>query len=191
VKDLINQTEVKKIVSERRAMLSKSDLQKKSLRVAKNLLEVDEVNYAQNILLYASNISGEVDTKYLIDFLLGMGKSISLPRFNKSQNKFFRGVFLGWEKTIATEDDFIESTVSVDDNFEDIDLIILPSVAVSSIGERIGYGDEFYFQLLSKTVATKMTLAFEFQIFKNFEILGNEIFVDKIISDRRILGNFR
>ncbi len=185
--ETIPKTEARKFVYERREAISERDVRRKSLAISENLRLLDEVLSAKNILFYASEIKGDVYTKGMIDLLIGMGKVISLPKLNKSQSRFFRGVFLGWDKTDVSEEGFIESTVAVDDNFDDIDLIIVPSVAVSLDGRRIGIGKEYYSNLISKTLAPRIVLAFEFQVFNKIETTQKEFNVSKIITERRII----
>ncbi len=187
MKEIIPKTEARKIVFERRAAIGEKEVRRKSQKIAENLFSLDETLAAKNILFYASTIKGDVYTKGMIDYLIGMGKVISLPKLHKTQCRFFRGVFLGWDKTVVGEDMFIESTVAVDDNFDDIDLIIVPSVAVSLDGRRIGIGKEYYSNLISKTLAPRILLAFEFQVFNRIETTRKEFNVSKIITERRII----
>jgi 5,10-methenyltetrahydrofolate synthetase len=187
MKEIIPKTEARKFVYERREAISEREVRRKSLKISENLRLLDEVLSAKNILFYASEIKGDIYTKGMIDLLIGMGKVISLPKLHKSQCRFFRGVFLGWEKTDIGEEGFIESTVAVDDNFDDIDLIIVPSVAVSLDGRRIGIGKEYYSNLISKTLAPRIVLAFEFQVFNKIETTQKEFNVSKIITERRII----
>ena len=187
MKELIPKTEARKFVYERRKAISEREVRRKSLMISENLRLLDEVLSAKNILFYASEIKGDIYTKGMIDLLIGMGKVISLPKLHKSQSGFFRGVFLGWEKTDVGEEGFIESTVAVDDNFDDIDLIIVPSVAVSLDGRKFGIGKEYYSNLISKTLASRIVLAFEFQVFNKIETTQKEFNVSKIITERRII----
>ncbi len=187
MKEIIPKTEARKIVYERRSAIGEKEVRRKSQMIAEQLFLSDEVRTAKNILFYASTLKGDIYTKSMIDNLIGMGKVISLPKLNISQSRFFRGVFLGWDKTVVGEDLFVESTVAVDDNFDDIDLIIVPSVAVSLDGRRIGIGKEYYSNLISKTLAPRILLAFEFQVFNKIETTQKEFNVSKIITERRII----
>lgn len=175
-------------VYERRNLLSQKEVIRKSNKVGEKFFQLDEVKNSLNILFYASENKGEIYTKKMIDTLIGMGKVVSLPRTNKIRNSFVRGAFLGWDKTTINEEGYIESTVSVDANFDDIDLIVVPAVAVAMNGKRIGYGNPYYVNLISKTLAPRIILAFEFQLFPEIETTGNDFSVDKIVTERRIIN---
>ena len=174
-------------VYQRRAGMSEKEVRKKTQKIAEKLFLQDEFVNAKNILIYASKNNGEVYTRAIIDMIVGMGKIISLPRINKIKNKFVRGAFLGWDKVIESEENYLESSVSVDDNFDDIDLIIPPAAAVSMSGKRIGYGSPYYINLISQTLAPKIILAFEFQLFPEIETTEDDFTVDKIITERRVI----
>jgi 5-formyltetrahydrofolate cyclo-ligase len=60
-------------------------------------------------------------------------------------------------------------------------------VAVSLDGRRIGIGKEYYSNLISKTLAPRIVLAFEFQVFNKIETTQKEFNVSKIITERRII----
>jgi 5-formyltetrahydrofolate cyclo-ligase len=171
-----------------REKMSENEPRRKTQRIAERFLQQDELLNAQNILIYASNNKGEVYTRRIIDMLIGMGKVVSLPRTNKIKNRFVRGAFLDWEKTVETEEGYIESTVAVDENFDDIDLIVVPAVAVSLSGKRIGYGNPYYVNLISRTLAPRVILAFEFQLFPEIESTEDDFVVDKIITERRVIN---
>ena len=66
-------------------------------------------------------------------------------------------------------------------------MIIIPCVAVSMTGQRVGHGGGYYDDFLRKTYAPKYVLAFEFQIFNEIERQYHNIRIDKIITERRII----
>ncbi len=180
--------EALKFVLEQRQALSEKETRRKTQMIAERFFQQDELINSKNILIYASTNKGEVFTRRIIDMLVGMGKVVSLPRTNKIKNRFVRGAFLDWEKTVETEEGYLESTVSVDENFDDIDLIIVPAIAVSLNGKRIGYGNPYYVNLISRTLAPRIILAFEFQLFPEIETTEDDFLVDKIITERRVIN---
>ncbi len=184
----IPKKEALKFVYERREAMSEKEVRRKTQLIAERFFQQDELINAKNILIYASENKGEVYTKRIIDLLVGMGKIVSLPKTHKIKNKFVRGAFLDWEKTVKVEEGYIESSVAVDDNFDDIDLIVVPSVAVSMNGRRIGYGNPYYVNLISQTLAPRVILAFEFQLFPEIETTTDDFIVDKIITERRVIN---
>ncbi len=70
---------------------------------------------------------------------------------------------------------------------EDIDLIIVPGVAFDKKGNRIGHGKGYYDRLLDKTNATKIGLAFEFQLLKEIPTDKHDLPIDILITEKRII----
>lgn len=94
---------------------------------------------------------------------------------------------MGWDSLIKNSEGYWEPKLGVDEDLSDVDLIIVPSLAVSLAGHRVGYGGGYYDRLLRNSFAPKVALAFEFQLFDYIENSIHDIRVDKIITERRII----
>jgi 5-formyltetrahydrofolate cyclo-ligase len=95
---------------------------------------------------------------------------------------------MGWEYLIKNSEGYLEPHVGIDEDLSDIDLVIVPALAISIHGQRVGYGGGYYDKLLRKTFATKITLAFEFQLFDYIESNFHDTRVDKIVTERRVIN---
>lgn len=69
-----------------------------------------------------------------------------------------------------------------------LDLAILPGLAFSQSGIRIGYGKGVYDALLANTKCTKIGFCFDFQIIDNIKAQDHDILMDIIISEKRIMA---
>ena len=69
-------------------------------------------------------------------------------------------------------------------NVSDIDLIVVPGVGYDPKGNRVGRGKGYYDRLLSESKATKIGVAYDFQIVDQIEAEPHDVRVDIIISDR-------
>ena len=72
-------------------------------------------------------------------------------------------------------------------NVEDLELIIVPGIAFDKNGNRLGHGKGYYDRILGKTNATKIGLAFEFQIVGKIPTNENDKPVDIIITEERVI----
>ncbi|MBU2491993.1 MAG: 5-formyltetrahydrofolate cyclo-ligase [Bacteroidetes bacterium] len=187
LKTLIPKSEVRRQVVQRRTEIPQSEIRNKTKLIIDKLSSTDEFVYAKNIYCYINSRPGEVDTRSLITYMEGWGKTIILPKLNKQSKSFRRSYFLGWDNIIKNNEGYWEPTVGADDDMSDVDLIIVPALAVSKYGQRVGYGGGYYDKLLKQTFAPKVVLAFEFQVFDYIESSVHDIRIDKIITERRII----
>ncbi|MBX3009484.1 MAG: 5-formyltetrahydrofolate cyclo-ligase [Melioribacteraceae bacterium] len=188
LKTLISKSEVRNIVLKRRKEIEDIELAAHTKKIIEKVSALDEFVYAKTIHVYISTRSGEVDTRGLINFMEGQGKSIVIPKFNIKSRKFSRGNFIDWDHLEKNKEGYLEPVVGTDDDLSDIDLMIVPAVAVSTLGQRVGYGGGYYDKLLKLTRAPKFVLAFEFQVFDSIETDLHDVRIDKVITERRVIS---
>lgn len=188
MKTLIPKSEARKLVVERRREHPEAELAEKTRRIIDNLSSLDIFIHANNIHCYIASRPGEVDTKKLIDFMEGRGKTIVIPKLNKATKTFHRFNFMGWDQLVRNSEGYLEPHVGLDEDLSDIDLVIVPVLAISIHGHRVGYGGGYYDKLLKNTLAHKAALAFEFQIFDYIESSYRDTRVDTIITERRVIN---
>jgi len=187
LKTLIPKSEARKLVVQRRAEVSSIEIKNKTKRIIDKFIHTDEYVYGSVIHCYVNSRPGEVDTRSLIDLMTSSGKSVIIPKLNKKTKTFARFHFMGWDSLIKNSEGYWEPKLGVDEDLSDVDLIIVPSLAVSLAGHRVGYGGGYYDRLLRNSFAPKVALAFEFQLFDYIENSIHDIRVDKIITERRII----
>lgn len=184
----IPKAEAGKIVRERFSELTATELKNKSALIINRLIDSDSFNFADKIFTYLSVSENIVNTRPLIDAAQGRGKSVFLPKKNRSGGIPGRFQFTEYNELIQNEIGLLEPGIGIEEDLSDIDLVILPCVAVSLLGERIGFEKMNYNALLKNSFAPKIVLAFEFQIFNRIEYERLDIRVDRIITERRILN---
>jgi len=69
-----------------------------------------------------------------------------------------------------------------------LDLIMVPGVAFTREGARMGHGKGYYDKLLqhARADAPLVALAFECQLFPEIPVQAHDIFMDKIITERAV-----
>lgn len=187
MKTLIPKSEARKMVVQRRSEIAPSEIQTKTDRIIERFSQTDEFIHAKKIHCYIASRPGEVETHKLIDFMQGWGKEISVPKLNRKSRTFIRGMFMGWDHVTKNSEGYFEPYIGVDEELTDIDLFIVPALAVSFWGQRVGYGGGYYDKMLNNTFADKFVLAFEFQLFDYIESRQHDIRIDKIITERRVI----
>ncbi len=188
LKTLIPKSEARRIVVQRRSEITPAEIKSKTEKMIELLSGTDDFAHAMNICCYVNSRPGEVNTRSLIDFIDGRGKSVILPKLHKPTKTFRRFHFAGWDSLMKNSEGYWEPKIGIDEDMSDIDLFIIPALAVSKHGQRVGYGGGYYDKLLRDTLAAKIVLAFEFQVFDYIESNTHDVRMDKIITERRIIN---
>ncbi len=188
MKTLIPKSEARKVVLERKKNLTDLEVAQKTELIVQRLLNADDFIHAKTIHCYLPTRQNEVNTKKIINLAQSLGKQIYLPKLNKTTKVLRKALFTGWDDLIKNTEGYLEPAMGYEDDLSDIDLIFVPAMAVSVNGQRVGAGDGYYDSLLKNTFAIKYVPAFEFQIFENIETEQNDVRIDKIITERRIIS---
>ena len=152
-----------------------------SQRVVSALLEkITEEDCYNTILLYHS-LPDEIDTHELISTLHSLGKKILLPTIVGNElelHQYVDEMALSKSSTFGIH----ESTGPLFTDFSKIDLAIIPAVAFTTTGDRLGRGKGYYDRLLPKLQCPLIGLAFPFQIVDWIPCEKHDISVTQVIS---------
>ena len=153
----------------------------KALLAAENLMSVlDDLvgaGTSLSVLIYLS-YSSELSTEPLIDKLLERGIIVYAPRVEG-------------EEMVAVEygDDFVISGQGIrepiGERFDgDLDIVILPLLAVDEQGNRLGYGGGYYDRYLAKhTSSLKIGYCFDFQMLKSLPSEETDVALNMVVTD--------
>ena len=178
---------LRKEIKEKRRKHTKEENRKKSKEIKERLFGLKEYRNVRVVLFYVS-YNGEVFTHDMIKEAL-KDKRVVVPISNKEDFSLSLSELKSWKDLEISSYDILEpekdcvKEVSIDE----IDLIIVPGVAFDLKGNRLGHGKGYYDRLLEKTKTTTVGLAFEFQIVKNIPTDRNDVPVDIIITEERII----
>ena len=144
---------------------AKSKIEKDKV-IKEKLLALPEFKEAEVIAFYVS-FSSEVDTKELIDKALSMGKRVVVPAVAGKDLKF--------------------SEINCNKPFskEKIDLVVVPGVAFTKSGSRLGRGKGFYDRFLKELPRRikRVGLAYDIQITEDLPVAPHDSPIDIIITN--------
>ena len=128
-------------------------------------------------------IKNEVETKYIFSFLAEGKKTLFLPAFDKKtwlicKYKFGDDLVTGPFNTKQPRN--IQPV-----HINDCDIALIPGLAFSNNGFRIGYGKGVYDRLLENSSCIKIGLCYDFQIVKRLNLEDGDIPMDIIVSEKR------
>jgi 5-formyltetrahydrofolate cyclo-ligase len=160
------------------------ELFKKSKDIILKLIELEECKGKKNIMFYVS-YGSEVMTFDTINLALITGMRVFVP-YIENKDLGISEIF-DLSELIVTNYGALEPKKRGAYNKEDIDIVVIPGIAFDERGNRIGSGLGFYDRFLKGCNAIKIALAFDFQILDNIEPTKEDIPVDIIITEKRVI----
>ena len=139
---------------------------------------IECIGQRKNVLLYNS-FGTELDTHTLIKTLLDGGKNVLLPRV---EGREIKAIKYGEMKSGAYG---IGEPVGEEYTGE-IDVVIVPFLAVNSRGYRLGYGGGYYDRFLKGKNFLKMGLGYYFQLCDDFNEDDWDEPLDMLVCERGI-----
>lgn len=158
----------------------------KSKSILNSLINLPEFQNADTVFSYMS-INTEVCTKTINPYILDEKKTLALPKVLNKSMEFFQ--------VTNIENDVCKGFFNILEPKENLpktknfDVILVPAVAFSKIGHRIGYGAGFYDRYLSDKNGIFIGIAFDEQIFKSIPIDEFDIKMDILVTPTQILRN--
>ncbi|TKH17087.1 5-formyltetrahydrofolate cyclo-ligase [Bacillus wiedmannii] len=132
------------------------------------------------------SMENEVNTYPIIEKAWEEGKKVVVPKCNKgTRTMSFRQisnfdqleiVYMNLREPIPARTEEV--------NADDIDLQIVPGVAYTERGERIGYGGGYYDRYLVHYKGKTLSLAYSFQIVEHIPVEPFDKNVEKIITEK-------
>ncbi|PEJ56947.1 5-formyltetrahydrofolate cyclo-ligase [Bacillus sp. AFS002410] len=172
--------------------ISVLDREKKSKQIIETLFSTKQLKDA-NIIATTMPMEHEINTKYLIATCWNENKSVVVPKCNhKTREMDFYKIssfedlkegYFGIQEPIEEKCEKIEK--------EQIDLVIVPGVAYTLKGERLGYGGGYYDRYLEDYNKLLLALAYDIQIVNELPTEKHDIKIPFIITESEIIQAFQ
>jgi len=179
---------LRQIMLEKRNALAAEERAAKSAKIISTLFSLPEFVRAKTILFYAS-IRSEVETHKAMEQALSIGKRVCLPRVNREAGELelyevsslssLRPGTFGILEPVPEKDRLVLPKA--------LDLIIVPGVAFTEKGCRLGYGLAYYDKLLRQTACPTVAIAFELQLIPSIPAESHDVDVHKIVTEERVI----
>ena len=153
-----------------------------SLTIQKKLINILEKLKMDNIFIYKS-FKNEVNTNYIIKYLLNNNKKVFLPRIDTDDLltiPYNKNTEMHISKFGILEP--IGEPITLNDF-----ICILPLIAIDKNGNRVGFGKGYYDRFLKNKNCLKIALCYDYQILENIIPTPLDVPVDIIISEKRII----
>ena len=179
----VEKARLRKQLLDARDSLSLDFINITSKQIQDNLRKVDFFRNAKSIGVYYS-IGSEVKTHDILQELLKSGREISLPKVVKKDLVF---------KKILSLSDLEEGNFSVMEpkdyceKVKKIETMIVPAIALTRDGHRLGYGFGYYDRYLSGKKLKTIALSYSKHIIKSFPHSDHDVRIDCMVTEDQVI----
>ncbi|MFX3623827.1 MAG: 5-formyltetrahydrofolate cyclo-ligase [Ectobacillus sp.] len=160
-----------------------------SAQIASRLYELEEWKAACTIGVTIS-MAHEVDTYHIIKHAWKEGKNVAVPKCHRETRMMTFHVIQDFTQLetvyMNLKEPIPEQTLKVAPSA--IDLLIVPGIAFTNKGERLGYGGGYYDRFLSRYTGNTVALAFSFQVVPKVPMKAYDRCVQKLITEQGVIG---
>lgn len=179
----VEKARLRKQFLDQRESLSLDFIQITSSKIQENLRKIEYYRKAQSIGGYFA-IGSEVRTQNILQEILNSGRELALPRVEKKDLVF---------KKITSFSDLEMGNFSVMEPKErcetvkKLDVILVPAIALTREGYRLGYGFGYYDRYLHGKQSKKIALSYYKQVVKSIPHDDHDIKMDCIVTEEDLI----
>ena len=177
----------KRILAKRRG-LAPDLMAGHSARIVRRLTHLTVFRQARSVMTYVSK-DNEVDTHRLIRCMLSRGKRVSVPCTNPSEKRIVPCLIRDFDELEPSTFGILEpkkGRIRPADPRE-LEVVLVPGIAFSPKGFRIGFGSGYFDRFLPQTGAYRIGLAFDFQVVDSVPLGEQDQPVHCVVTDQRVL----
>lgn len=169
--------------------LAPADREDRSRRIVERLCQVEAFRRAHRVLFYVAQ-GGEVETRPLIERWVAKGRKIILPRVKGDgmvlvEVERLEDLGPGYRGILEPKPDTGRRVSS-----EEVEVALVPGLAFDLEGNRLGRGGGHYDRVLAGIGpgALKIGLAFDFQIVERLPAEAQDIPVEIVVTETRVIS---
>ncbi|MEM3007091.1 MAG: 5-formyltetrahydrofolate cyclo-ligase [Candidatus Nitrosotenuis sp.] len=185
MKENNEKTSLRKLLLGKRDSLSADFIDIASKKIQKNLKNIQDYHVAKTIAAYYS-IGSEVRTHDILQDILSTGKTLALPRVEDDHLVFCN--VSRFEDLEKGEFGIMEPKQNCS-QLSKFDVILVPAIAMTKDGQRLGYGRGFYDRFLADKKSTTIALTYSKFVVKNIPFSENDIRVRWVVTEDKIISS--
>jgi 5-formyltetrahydrofolate cyclo-ligase len=178
---------LRQVMRERRAQMDAAYARGAAERIAGRVTGLPEFRQARTILCYLS-MKHEVDTAGIIEVMWQAGKRLAVPALDADGE--YRPAWLDVQSVMAVKSFGIREPEAPDwVGTACFDLAILPGVAFSPAGGRLGHGRGYIDRLLARLgtgAGCKAGVCFQYQMAAEVPAGGSDVLMDVVVTEEAV-----
>ena len=179
---MLTKQEIRSKILKKLKIQKEEDRDRKSRIIKNRLLRTKVFKKAKKVMFYIA-FRGEVDTQEMIKKAQKLGKIVAVPVCEKDRLNIRPSIVDYHARLIKGPYGVYEPVMKQFIRVKDLDLVIVPGVAFTKKGQRLGRGKGYYDRFLSmlSPYTTSLGLAFDFQILPCLPAQTHDINVHRVI----------
>lgn len=182
----MTKNELRDEIRSKRRNLTKDFIKKSSERIAKTVCPI--LSDATTVMVYLSSFN-EPNTMEIIHYLKKIGIKIVVPISNTDTHTISLSYIRDTDDLTKGAYGILEPKFPILANSDDIDAVLVPGIAFSKNGDRLGFGKGYYDKFLADFKGTKIGICYDFQILDDIPSSAHDIKMDVIITEKRIYND--
>ncbi|HXG74603.1 MAG TPA: 5-formyltetrahydrofolate cyclo-ligase [Candidatus Nitrosotenuis sp.] len=176
---------LRKLLLEKRDSLSADFIEIASKKIHKNLKKIQYYQAAKTIAAYYS-IGSEVRTHDILQDILSEGKTLALPRVEGDHLIFCN--ITRFEDLEKGEFGIMEPKQNCP-QVDEFDVVLVPAIAMTKRGQRLGYGRGFYDRFLADKESTTIALTYSKFVVKNIPFSEGDVRIHLVVTEDEIISS--
>lgn len=183
----MNKSELRERTLDVRRSLSTETVSVGSRAIVSRLKALPEFAQANCVLTYVSSKDNEVDTHGLIEDLLREGRTVLVPIAGRNRSMEWSRL-LSLDELAAGRFGILEPPPEARriEAAPDGSVVVVPGVAFTRDGWRIGYGGGYFDTFLARFTGTSIAIAFEAQLLNSIPADEHDVPIDIVVTERAV-----
>ncbi len=174
---------------QRRKGMSADILATVSTAIASRVVALGAWSCSRTLHCYVDSMAGEVQTLELIRLALDQGKNVVVPVVPPDRKRRLLHAQLTSLEDLATGPIGLRqppAELAEFDDFSSLDLIIVPGLAFSKSGDRLGMGGGYYDRFLAEIAAPKIGLVCEQLLSDSIPNTDHDVAMDWVATEATV-----
>lgn len=181
---LLQKAQMRRELLTRREALSVDEVERKSALIQDRFLDRGFLEGVSALALYAP-FKNEVRMDRIFEEARCLGIELYFPRVDQKDRSLSFCKVKNWKELVEGSWGILEPSGNEKKDIRECDLVLVPGLAFDEKGYRLGFGKGFYDQSLRGGRATKIALAYDFQIIPHLPIETHDLRCDFVVTERR------
>ena len=184
---MISKGTLREKIKQQRERLSKREARERSKLILENLLTLPEFFRADVVHTFVSSKNNEVDTHELIRVLFKQKKRVIVPIAEKGAKLMKHSEIFSLGELSSSSFGILEPRMYRPVSVADLQVIVVPALAVDRKGNRIGFGAGYYDRFLHDVQLPTIVPVYDFQVVNKVPAMTTDVPVSFIVTESEII----